>query len=103
MALRCLDGRECDGCMGCYENDAQTVCCAVCGRELDLWDEVVKLDSGAHICSDTDCLYTQALQSSSEDQLREYAAFFVKEFLAMYEWELFEAATHRDMPFWTAE
>ena len=78
MALRCLDGRECDGCMGCYENDAQTVCCAVCGRELDLWDEVVKLDSGAHICSDTDCLYTQALQSSSEDQLREYAAFFVK-------------------------
>ena len=21
----------------------------------------------------------------------------------MYEWELFEAATHRDMPFWTAE
>ena len=60
--------------MGCYENDAQTVCCAVCGRELDLWDEVVKLDSGAHICSDTDCLYTQALQSSSEDQLREYAA-----------------------------
>ena len=103
MALLCIDGGEWDGCMGCYESDAQTVCCAVCGRELEPYDDVVKLETGEHICSDADCLYAQALQCSTEEELREYAAFFVKEFLAMFEWELFEAATHRDAPFWTAE
>ena len=71
MALLCIDGGECDGCMGCYESDAQTVCCAVCGRELEPYDDVVKLETGEHICSDADCLYAQALQCSTEEELRD--------------------------------
>lgn len=66
--------------MGCYESDAQTVCCAVCGRELEPYDDVVKLETGEHICSDADCLYAQALQCSTEEELRSMRHFLSKNF-----------------------
>lgn len=102
MALRCFDGGECDGCMGCYE-DETTVSCAVCGRELGPHDDVVRLESGEYICGDTVCLHAKAIEGSTQAQKREYAALFLREFIAMYEWELFEAATRPETAFWTRE
>ena len=96
MGFLCENGTECDGCGACLE---QLESCGVCEGMLYPSDLVVKTEKGM-LCNRTECLFRAAMEDLSEDDLRDYAAEFLEDFLEENKWELFEAATHKGVAFW---
>lgn len=76
--------------------------CAVCGRHFKAADEVYMTERGA-VCAVGQCAFTAAMESLSQEELREFAAEFASEFLEENKWPIFEAATRPGGVFWDRE